>query len=607
MNYLRRLRPAHLHETILKKGVLAANREIILQNLFNIILIAVTIGMPVFMLGSPQVFRSGDFPAYMLGYLVFVVIAIVRRINYYFRAAVIVIMLQALGTAALLSYGLSGTGITFIFASILIANLVFGPALGFTFDVTGVIPVALIGFLMVTGRYPLPPLSIMANSNNPVQWITAGTVMVFAVALTTGSILVVLRGLNNALLQREKLTEDLEAERASLERRVEERSAALKKRVDQFAIASMIARDISGETNLEGLLNTAVNMIRDQFGFYHVGVYLNDDERVIGRGAPASVRSQFTVLKAATGEAGRMMLERGHRLKIGEISMVGYVTGQGEARISSDVLSDVIYNKNPLLPETRSEMALPLRTHEHTIGALDVQSAVPDAFSSEDVRILQTIADQLSIAFEKTRLVEELQRSVDELEASYRTTTQKAWHAHLRNTRQKLAYRYHDERLENQVDESEHAREALAKGQPVYRVVSGVSPGFSQGIQDEQGRPVTNASLRDAGLKRAALAIPIKLRNQVLGVVDIHFQTANVSPELISLIEGTVNRLAVSLENARLLEEIQYRAERERLVSEISTKVRAAADVDTVLRTAIQEIGRSLGVSEVMIQLRKES
>ncbi len=603
MNYLRRLRPAHLHETVLKKGVLAANREIILQSLFNIILVAVTIGLPAFMLGSPQVFRSGELLAYLVGYLIFVVIALVRRINYYFRAAVVVIMLQALGASALLSYGLSGTGITFIFASILIANLLYGPALGAVFDVTGVIPIALIGFLMVSGRYPLPPLTVMANSNNPLQWITAGTVMVFAVALTAGSIIVVLRGLNNALLQSEKLTEDLEAERASLERRVEERSAALKKRVDQFTIASMIARDISGETNLEGLLNTAVNLIRDQFSFYHVSVFLNDD------------KNQFAVLKAATGEAGRIMLERGYRMKIGEIGMVGYVTSRGEARISSDVNSDVIYYKNPLLPETRSEMTLPLRrgasasTQDHTIGALDVQSAAPDAFTSEDMRILQIIADQLSIAFEKTRLVEELQRSVDELEASYRTTTQKAWRAHLRNTHQKLAYRYHNERLENQVDESDQAQEALAKGQPIYQVV----PGASQGIKDEPGRPVTAGAngargvVGSVGSESSVLAVPIKLRNQVLGVVDIRFQSANVSPELISLIEAAVNRLAVSLENARLLEEIQYRAERERLVSEISTKVRAAADVDTVLRTAIQEIGRSLGVSEVMIQLRKDA
>jgi GAF domain-containing protein len=93
----------------------------------------------------------------------------------------------------------------------------------------------------------------------------------------------------------------------------------------------------------------------------------------------------------------------------------------------------------------------------------------------------------------------------------------------------------------------------------------------------------------------------------VLGVVDIRFDSANVSPDLISLIEGTVNRLAVSLENARLLEEIQFRAERERLIGEISSKVRSASDVDTVLRVAIQEIGQSLGVSEVMVQLRKDS
>jgi GAF domain-containing protein len=173
------------------------------------------------------------------------------------------------------------------------------------------------------------------------------------------------------------------------------------------------------------------------------------------------------------------------------------------------------------------------------------------------------------------------------LEASYRTTTQKAWRTHLKNTHQRLAYRYHNAQLENAAEDSPHGQEALYKGQPVLKVV--------KGPKDEEERATT------------VFAVPIKLRNQVLGVVDIHFQGTNVSPDLISLIEGTVNRLAISLENARLLEEIQYRAERERLVSEISSKVRAASDVDSVLKIAIQEIGRSLGVSEVMVQLRKDS
>jgi GAF domain-containing protein len=574
MNYLRRLKPDNLPEKVTKKGALAVYREMILQSLFNILLGTITIGLLFFVAVFREVFLSGRIYAYLIGYAVFFAIAVIRQIPYNFRASLMVLLLMSVGTAALISYGLSGTGLVFLFASILLANLLFGRKMSALYDALGLVPVIAIGFLMLSGNMPLPPVSVMANSGKLDQWIIAGAVFVLAAGPIANSLSVVLQGMNNVLIERRKLTEDLENERASLELRVEQRSADLRKRVDQFDIASQIAREISGETNLENLLNRSANMIRDQFGFYHVGIFFNDE------------KNEFTTLRAATGEAGRAMLERNHRLKIGEIGMVGYAASRGEARISSNVSDDIVHYKNPLLPDTHSEMALPLRIRDVTIGVLDVQSADEDAFSFEDVRILQTIADQLSLAFEKTRLVDELRRSVEELEASYRTSTQKAWRLHLKNTRQKLAYRYRNSQLETGAEESPHGQEALTKGQPVLRYVPG---------KDEEARATT------------VLAVPIKLRNQVLGVVDIHFQGTNVSPDLISLIEGTVSRLAVSLENARLLEEIQYRAERERLVGEISSKVRAASDVDSVLKIAIQEIGRTLGVSEVMVQLRKDS
>ncbi len=427
---------------------------------------------------------------------------------------------------------------------------------------------------MVTGRLPLPQISPIELSGSAGQWAITAAVFIFIMLMVIQAMRVVVQGLNSALREQEKLTRELQREQDTLEQRVAERSAELRRRVEQFEIASQVAREISGETDLERLLNTAANLIRDRFGFYHVGIFLNDE------------KEEFAVLRAATGEAGRQMLERGHRLKIGEIGIVGNVVSRGEARITMDVMDDVIHYKNPLLPETRSELALPLRSGEHTIGALDVQSVEPNAFSQEDVRILQTIGDQLAIAFQKTRLVDQLSHSLEELNASQRVTTFKAWRTHLRNTRQKIAYRYRDSRLDNQVTLTPYAQEAQESSQPVMKVVSSL---------DGQGRPIS------------VLAVPIKVRNQVLGVVDIQFAGANVSPDLISLIEGTVNRLAVSLENARLLEEIQFRAERERLVSEISSKVRAAPDIDNVMRIAVQEIGKSLGVSEVMIQLRKES
>ncbi len=573
--FLRSLRPDAIPQHVFQKNPLTGSREIIIQSLFNSLLASLTIGSILFMVFSPQISIAGNIWVYPLGYLLFVFVAVNRKLDYYIRASFIVIIFITLGTTALINYGLSGTGMIFLISAILLGKLLFRARVSFLVDIIALGAMIVVGSLMVKGSIPLPAQNVMANSGDSSQWIATIGITILATGPIVMSVLLILRGMTRALMTREGTLKALEDSRATMEQQIEERSADLRRSIARFEVASQITRDIASETNLENLLITAVNQVRDRFGFYHVGIFFNDS------------KNEFSVLRAATGDAGRMMLERGHRLRIGEIGMVGYVTRQGEARISSNVADDVVHYRNPLLPDTRSEVVLPLRINNQTIGALDVQSTLADAFTVDDVKVLQTIADQLSIAFEKTHLVNELQHTVNELETTSRTNTQKAWRTHLRNTRQALAYRYHDSRLENQAEESEQGQEAMVSGQSVMKIVPG--------IKDEQGRPIT------------VLAVPIKVRNQVLGVVDIHFEAATISPDLISLIENTVNRLAVSLENARLLEEIQIRAERERMVSEISSKVRAASDVDSVLRTAIQEIGRSLGVSEVAVQLRKES
>jgi GAF domain-containing protein len=571
MKFFSYLNPRNLPEEQRRKGILTIQREIILQNLLNLLLVIVAVGLPVVLIFFPEMIRSGNYWAYILVCLFLVALTVVRRVPYLVRAGIVILALQGFGFMALREYGLSGTGPLFLLGSAILANILFTPSVGGWFTYLALIILGIMGGLMLSGIIPVPPTGPETDSTTVGQWVVAWMVFAFLIFLAMRSLYFILQGMSTALHNQEELSAQLATERESLERRVEERSADLQKRVRQFEVASQIAREISMETTLENLLNSAVNLIRDGFGFYHVGVFLADE------------RNQFAVLRAATGEAGRAMIERNHRLKIGEVGMVGFVVSRGEARISLDVAADAVHYKNPLLPDTRSEMALPLRLSSRTIGALDVQSVLENAFAQEDIGILQTIADQLAVAFEKTRLVEELQRNVDELEANYQASTQKAWKTHLRGGRQKFAYHYRDSRVDNQVEESEHSQQALNHGERVTRIEPG------------HGKPVT------------VLAVPIKLRNQVLGVVDIHFDSTNVSPDLIALIEGTVNRLAVSLENARLLEEIQTRAERERLVSDISSKVRAASDVDSVLQIAIQEIGRSLGVAEVMVQLRKDS
>lgn len=579
MSFWRYWKPDNLPDSLRQKGALDVQREVILQSLYNITLVIFTIISAVALLvtviypSSSTIFQSDKEGVYIASYLTFAFFALNRKIRYPIRAGAIILFPQALGAFALISYGLSGTGITFLFASILLANLLFRQKVAIIFDALAILILAGTGALMLTGQVALPPTSVQANSGDPMQWLIASLVFVFTASILTILIFMILHSMNGVILKSEKLTHDLEEERGSLDSRAKERSVALEKRLDQFEIASQIARDISIESNLASLLNNAVNLIRDRFGFYHVGVFINDE------------KGEYAILRAATGTAGQTMLERSHRLRIGQTGIVGYVAAHGEARIALNVQDDPVHYKNPDLPDTRAEMALPLRLGDQTIGALDVQSVIPDAFSQEDARVLQTIADQLAIAFEKTGLVERLEQSLTELDQVDRNATQKAWHDHLRASRQKLAYRYHNAQLSDQVEASQQLMQAQMLGETIVQVVPG---------QDGQDQPST------------VLAVPIKLRNQVLGAVDIRFQSATVSPDLITLIEGTVNRLAVSLENARLVEENQARAERERVVNEISSKVRSASDVDSVLRVAAQEIGRSLGVSEVTVQLRKE-
>jgi PAS domain S-box-containing protein len=200
-----------------------------------------------------------------------------------------------------------------------------------------------------------------------------------------------------------RMADRLQASHAELERRVAERTADLHRRALQLHAAAEVARSATCAGDLDNLLHSAVDMIQDRFGFYHAGIFLVDERR------------EYAVLRAATGEAGNRMLARRHRLKVGEVGIVGFVAGTGQPRIALDVGEDACFFDNPDLPETRSELALPLRVGERVIGALDVQSRQAAAFDESDVTILQTMADQLAMAIENARLVHEMQMAIREL------------------------------------------------------------------------------------------------------------------------------------------------------------------------------------------------
>jgi PAS domain S-box-containing protein len=199
-----------------------------------------------------------------------------------------------------------------------------------------------------------------------------------------------------------RLREQIRRHTDELEQQVAARTAQLARRTTQLQVAAEVARDATTARDLDELLNRSVNLVRDRFGFYHAGIFLTDE------------RGEYAVLRAATGDAGRQMLEHEHKLKVGEVGIVGHVCASGEPRIALDTGADAVYFDNPFLPDTRSEMALPMRASGNVIGALDVQSTKESAFDQDDVEILQVMADQLAMAIERTRLFKRAQATLEE-------------------------------------------------------------------------------------------------------------------------------------------------------------------------------------------------
>ncbi len=342
------------------------------------------------------------------------------------------------------------------------------------------------------------------------------------------------------------------------------------RRASRLLAAAEVSRVTTSILTLDELLPQAVNLIRERFGLYYVGIFLVDDSR------------RWAVLRAGTGEAGRIMLERNHRLEVGGVSMIGSCVAQGEARIASDTRRETIYRPNPLLPDTRSELALPLITRGTVIGAMTVQDTQPGAFLPEDITILQTMADQLANAIENARLLRRMEQSMQELERASNRLTQESWRNFLESYRQTLGYRYRLSDVEPTDELSPEARAALERQAPVVTTVA---------AETEEGRV------------QAALSVPLRVRNQVVGVVNLRFEDPVISPETVSLVEQIAVRLGTALENARLLEESRRAALREQIEARIGARLRERMDIDYVLQTAVREMVSALHLTKVEVRL----
>lgn len=360
---------------------------------------------------------------------------------------------------------------------------------------------------------------------------------------------------------------------ASLEQRVEERTLALSSSAQQNALRARrleaiadIARSIALLQDLEDLLPEITRLISERFNFYHVGIFLLDDKQ------------EYAILRAANSEGGRRMLNRQHKLKVESSSLVGYASIQKQARIALDVGADAVFFSNPDLPETCSEMALPMLVGSRVTGVLDVQSTQPSAFSPEDVQILTTLANQVSIAIENARLLKEARSAAEAADKVYKQYVSQGWQR-ATAAKSKRGYRSSGEGID-----------ALAK------------PLSSAEIKraTEQGEMVVVEERR-----KSVLVMPIKVRDQVIGVLNVRSQEQGYrwDEEELTLVRSLSDRVSLALENARLLADAQRRASKERVIGQIADKISAAGTIEAILKTALSELGRSVNASQLSIQL----
>jgi GAF domain-containing protein len=353
--------------------------------------------------------------------------------------------------------------------------------------------------------------------------------------------------------------------RSNLEQQVEQRTGELKRRAAQMEAVSSVARTIASVQELDSLLPAITRLVSQQFGFYHVGIFLLDEQR------------QNAILRAANSQGGQQMLSRQHRLPLDSPSIVGYAISRGEARIALDVGVDAVYFNNPDLPDTRSEMAVPLRVAGKVIGALDVQSTETNAFSPEDIGVLTTLADQIAIAIENAHLFDETKRALNEAQVMFEMYTQQEWKSFAKQVRPN-GFLFDGKQIV--------PLDTTSKREPVRATI-------------QTGR----LSLEKAS---ASVAVPIKLRGQTIGVLDIRSKSGQRQwkQEEIAVLEAAAERAALALENARLIESAQRRATRERAIGDISSRIGAVSNLESILQTAVEELGRKIGgATEVTLEI----
>jgi GAF domain-containing protein len=400
---------------------------------------------------------------------------------------------------------------------------------------------------------------LQAQVNNPLQWmIDSAPFFLGLFASFAGkredSLKAVNRELENRLTERSRMVAELDSLRSRLEMQVS-------KQVAQLRLTAQVSSDALHAKDLQQVMDLVVRLISERLGFYHAGIFLLDDTH------------EYAVLRAASSKGGQVMLHRNHRLQVGQVGIVGYVAAKGEPRVAHDVGKDAAFFNNPDLPATRSEVALPLKIGSSVFGVLDIQSVKMGDFTPEDVAVLQTMADQVSLVIENARLSSERSEALKQLREFQSRQSRDAWRTVL----------------------ADRPRGVVYDGLNIRPSQAGQIPSSAEMAPPANDPYVLHQKIVYQEIPIGTLVLTKPSDQGAWSVAEKKF------------VQSVAAQIALAVENTRLLDENQRRAQSEQMLGAISAHAHASLDLDAVMKISVQEIGRALGAMRVEMRLETEN
>ncbi len=521
------------------------------------------LGLPAAVLGSLAVLPQGNLSRVVLFgicFAVIVLLALARRLPSRLRAGALLTVVFILAVDALIATGLPGSGRLLLMAFCALGVLLFGISGGLATLLLSLAATALVAFGFTSGVIPFSPT--LMPSTQADSWLSSSGVFLLVTFLVAVPVALLESGLLYAFRRAGDLAAESEAGRANLERIVAERARGAERRTLQLQTTAEIARIAVQSTDPAPLMIQATDLIRERFGFYHASVFTLDET------------GSWAVLRASTGEAGRSLLSRNHRLPVGSASLVGWVTGNRLPRVSNDVAQDPFHFKNPLLPDTRAEMTLPMIVGGRLIGVLDVQSAEKDAFAEDDVRSLEAIASELAIAIDNARLVRETEDELQRAEGLYRGRARESWARFARAGVPTM--------LRVGAEGGEFGEASLTIAQQAFETAATA--------QSEDGREV---------------AVPVLVRGEAIATITARrpIEGEVWAREDVELIQAAAAQVGLALESARQYTEEQRRVAELEVVNRVAQAVSQLLRLDSLFRVVHSQISQVLPQADLAIGL----